>query len=721
MEDSLKLVILLYISTLFSIVFDIPVLRQVFGFIFLSFIPGFLFLKILKLSEGDRLQQVILSAGLSVAFLMFLGLLLNGISPAFDLSMPLSIMPLMITINGSTLVLLLLSWRRKDQEASFSFSGRLNSTTFLQICFVLVLPVTSIVGALYHNTLLLLLMILGVAILYVISIFSNRILPEKFFPLAIASISISLLLHTVLISKYFMGSQDGFSEFYVFKLTESAGYWNAPGSIISYTLIDSLNSLVSITILPTIYTVLLGIDGEIFFKLFYPFLFSLVPLALYQLFEKQTGKKIALLSVFFVVSISIAFYGLEPLSLTRQITGQFFLVLSILLITQKELPPVKSRILLMVFGAAIVVSHYSLAYIFLFYIAAFFILSRFSILPYRKGSLVVLTYGIALFLIAFTFFWYVYVSNSPLNQLANSINNIVRWFSTDIFSSQARGFEGALSSLSPFAATSLVGIVHKGLIYLAHFFIGIGILVLIIKPKKFKLNNEFQLVAVISMAILVLCLVIPNVAPSLNLTRFYAIIIPFVAPFFVLGGTFLFSQIRKLISKPLFKSTKFPLKNLELKIVTLLLVAIFLFQVGFVNHVFGDYPYSYSLDLDRKEKSSDVRIQIATHTLYFLDQEVSSAKWLRENINSTFRVYADWNSQVTVLKSYALLPNDKMLQITNGTIQSPTYVYMKYLNVRLGLISTENSDLFNVSDVSNFLGNCSKVYSNGDSDIYFAP
>lgn len=729
MDNSVKLVIILYTLTCVSVGLDIAPLRQIFGFLYLSFIPGYLFLKILKLDEVDHLETVLFSIGLSIAFLMFLGLLVNWIFPAFP-SMPLSTFPLMIAISGLTLILLLLSYRQKDKEAKTVSFGKVNLVNVLRIFLLSMIPVVGIVGALYHDIAFLLLMILGVAVLCAVCIFSDRLIPRKIFPLVIVLISIALLLHTALTSKYFMG-YDVFNEFYVFKLTEIQGSWHAPGLVTSYSLIDTLNSILSVTILPTIYTAVLKIDGDIFFKLFYPLVFALIPLALYKMYEQQTGRRVAFLSVFFFISISTTFYGIEPLSLNRQIIGQLFFILSIFLIMEKKMAIKKKRVLLILFATALILSHYSLAYIFLFYILFLFIFPRITRaranFPYLKEYshiAQIFSTSLILLLIALTFSWYMYVSDSPLNQLLSSVNRITNFFVSDFFRAEAR-FTPAVSSLLPTATSSLIGIIHKALIYLEHFFIGIGTIVLIIKPKEFNLYPEFRLTAITSFLILALCFVVPNLALTLNTTRFYSIVIPFLTPLFVLGCDFLLRFIGKFVTLRLPKLSKITIKNLGVYVACCVLILTFLFQVGFINHVTSDYPYSYSLDLDRREKSSQLSIKVETHSLYFLDQEVFSAKWLMANMNSTSKVYADSNSLETFLRCYALLSEGRMLPITNETkLESQTYIYLKYLNVRIGVISERMGGaytFFNTSDVSPILADCNKIYSNGDSDIYFTP
>jgi len=726
MDNSLKLAIFLYLLTLFLVVLDIGVLRQIFGFFYLSFIPGYLFLKILKRDEVDYVETVVFSIGLSIAFLMFLGLLVNALSPAFNLSKPLSTFPLMIAISGLTLILLLLGYKQIDKEAKPVSFGNANVIEVLRICLFSVLPVLSIIGALYHNTSVLFLMILGVAVLCAVSIFSDRLIPGKIFPVVIVLTSIGLLLHTALISKHLMGS-DVFIEFYVFKLTEIQGIWHAPGFVTFYSIIDTANSILSVTILPTVYTAILKIDGEIFFKLFYPFVFALIPLALYKMYEQQTSSRVAFLSVFFFISTSITFYGLEPLSLNRQIIGQLFFILSLFLIIEKKIPVGKKRVLLIIFASALILSHYALAFIFLFYILFLFIFPRiarvqaiFRYLKEHRHITQILSPSLILLLVALTFSWYTYVSNSPLDQLLYSVDRIINFFVSDFLKPEAR-LVPALSSLSPTAPSSLIGIIHKALIYLEHFFIGIGIIVLTIKPKEFNLYPEFRLTAIISFLILALCFVVPNFALTLNMTRFYSIAILFLTPFLVFGCTFLLRIIEKNFALRLPKLSKVTVKNFGLYVASCVLIFTFLFQSGLINHVTGDYPWSYSLDLDRRESSSDLRIKVETHGGYFLDQEVFSAKWLMINMNSTSKVYADWNSRTTTLRSYALLSEDRMLPITNETKLDPqTYIYLKYLNIQIGLIS-ESTYKFNTSDLSPTMAGCNKIYSNGDSEIFRTP
>ena len=56
---------------------QIPILRQLIGFIYLTFVPGIIILRILKLHKLGNIETLLYTVGLSIATLMFTGLLMN--------------------------------------------------------------------------------------------------------------------------------------------------------------------------------------------------------------------------------------------------------------------------------------------------------------------------------------------------------------------------------------------------------------------------------------------------------------------------------------------------------------------------------------------------------------------------------------------------------------------------------------------------------------------
>jgi uncharacterized membrane protein len=228
--------------------------------------------------------------------------------------------------------------------------------------------------------------------------------------------------------------------------------------------------------------------------------------------------------------------------------------------------------------------------------------------------------------------------------------------------------------------------------------------------------------AILSGFLLVLCLVVPDFAPSLNFSRFYAIALLFVAPLFVLGGMYFLGLIGKFFSSSFMRSFKFFRRDLELRIVTLVLVVFFLFQVGFFNHVANGPTYSYSLDFNRIKTSTDPNIRAKILDAFVPEQDFFSARWLGTNIDNKSLVYADYRIGEPILADYASLENQRISYLFNTTELDPRpyYIYLRYLNVREGIIDTATG-AFNLSDISTLLARSDTIYSNGESEIHYTP
>jgi Predicted membrane protein len=99
-----------------SVILDIPVLRQVLGFVLLTFLPGLLLIQILKLTK-NRLEKLLFLIGLSICFLMFVPLAMNFAYPALGISRPISLPPLTITLSLILAALSFVSyWKRAVQQ-----------------------------------------------------------------------------------------------------------------------------------------------------------------------------------------------------------------------------------------------------------------------------------------------------------------------------------------------------------------------------------------------------------------------------------------------------------------------------------------------------------------------------------------------------------------------------------------------------------------------------
>lgn len=713
MKKSLLLIPILHLLLYTTIGLNIFVFRQITVFIYLTFIPGLVLLKILRPKEISVVDTILLSVGLSIALLMFFGLLINELYPVMGVSSPLSTIPLIITLSFLTLALFFAGYRQDLSENLSSWRSDLINLKDIIKSTILFLPVLlGVIGSLYVSVPLLLLMIIAVTALYALSSFSHGFIPSELYPLAIFAISLALITQVLLTSKYIMGTPDAHLEYYVFKLTAINGYWRLlPTGITPMTTVN-YDSMLSITILPTIYSALMNVNGEIVFKALYSFIFSLVPVTLFQIYKGQIGKSASILSTFFLISGSLVFYAFSPLSLNRQIVGEFFLVLSILIWLDKGISIGKRRLLLIAFGAALVVSHYSLTYLYLVFVLSIYAISR--IRGYLDKTLNEIT---TLFLFVIAISWYYYCV-SPLTSIERFFYTVYSRFFTDISSSAAR--LGVLSGPHPsFESTvNSVGRINWVFLYAAHFFIAIGILRLLLNSKKLTLDPKYRILSILSALTLFLALVIPNFAPSLNFSRYYAITILFLAPCFVLGGETLVGISESILKRATKQRLMINTNRISTILLCTVLVGYFLSQSGFVNLVAGARPLSFSLEFNRTRTSSDPLLETSFHADYISEQEVFSAVWLSKNFNVQSAIYADQLSTFNVLTSYGLIPRGQILSLTNKTtLERSAFVYLGELNILDGIITTR-AESFNTSEILPLISENNLIYSNGNSEIW---
>jgi uncharacterized membrane protein len=714
MRKALMIIPIMTILANLAIFVNISPLREVIVFAFLSFVPGYAFLRLFKLKEINIIETILFSVGLSIALVMFTSLLLNEASIVLDFSRPLSTIPLTLAISAITLVPFFIECRRGPSETinlKTNFEGQLKNVVPVSIIIVL-LPLLSAIGVLYLNTPIILLSYAIIAALCVMSVVSRRLIPTNLFPLMIFSVSLALVFQLPLTSKYILG-YDANLEYYVFRVTQINGHWGFLNSSVNPLAALTYNSMLSITLLPTAYAALMQVQGEIVFKILYPFIFSLVPLALYRVCEKQLGKMVGLFSSLFFVFTSTAFYS-EPLSLNRQIVGEFFLILSIFLLISKTIPTTKARLLLIIFGAALAVSHYSIAYIYLALVAIVFVVSK--VKPKFNGVLNLVT---VLLLFGITFSWYA-LTSAPLLALFDALKGVFVAITTGVTITS-----GAAASLifipQVFTATTWINLLLSGLAYL---FLIIGVLLIIVRPKGTGIFPQYGIMVIIAAIILAVTYLVPSIAATLNFVRFYGILLLFLAPCFVLGGQWLLVTIGRHLKKMNRSLTRqITLKTIKVDIIFLLIAIIlgayFLSQVGFINNVTNSAIHSYTIDFNRSKTSSNTAVEINFYTVYTPEQDVFSAVWLLNHEAAPSMIYCDYVSGAHVLTSYGLTPWKIDSQITNSTKPLPnTLVYLSFLNVADNTITTYSAS-FNTSQVYPNLKGCDLVYSNGNGEIWY--
>jgi len=204
------------------------------------------------------------------------------------------------------------------------------------------------------------------------------------------------------------------------------------------------------------------------------------------------------------------------------------------------------------------------------------------------------------------------------------------------------------------------------------------------------------------MALLATLILVPGLANTLNMARFYHILLFFLAPLCVVGA----ETIVALISK----------QSLEMKTSVLLLIVLipyFLFQTSFVYEVTKSDSWSVSLS---KYRMSPLRLYGLNG--YTDAYSVSGAEWLSNTVAfGHSQIYADYYSRFVELRMYSTVYLGYVKLVSNTTEVEPGgLVYLGPLSIIYGTMRGGNY-IWNLTE-SHFLDDLSKIYSNSGSEVY---
>jgi len=691
--NSLTIALFVQLAVSILVILDVPVARQVAVFAYLTFVPGIVIVRLLRLEELATVEKILFYVGFSIAFLMLAGFLANEVLPLFSISEPLSLVPLMTIADGFVLVGIGLTPSRNQNPREQDFLNRRLIPTML---LLMVLPILSIVGTQYVNffgdNLFLLFMLIAISLLFVIGVLSQKLLPQRLYFLAVLMIGISLLFHYSLISSYIKGN-DIHLEYYVGGITEKAAHWSSSIPYFWDEGYGRLNSMLSVTILPTFYSKLSNMDSTAVFKVIFPIIFAFVPLGLYQVWQKFFGKKYAFLSAFMFMA-QFTFYGEMP-QLARQMVGELFFVLLILVILNEKIKPLSKSLAFVIFALALITSHYALAEIFLFFVSGSLI--AFLVTKRRSNKI---TVKIVVFFCVAMFLWYVYTSNSSVFNSFVTFGNDLYDRLGEFFNPSSRG-ETVLRGLGLEAPPSILNTISRIFAYITEALIVVGfvdfVARLLTKRTKVHIQKEYIVLTLLAVSLLVALILVPGLANTLNIERFYHILLFFLAPLCVIGGDRVVSVITKA--------------KVELKVSILLLVVLvpyFLFQTGFVYEVAKTESYSVPL--------SSYRMGVASY-LYGIPYwaDVTSAEFLSKTVHTTPLIYADVFSLLYTLTSYGMTYRGNMESLSNVTAIVPFgLVYLSRVNIIENLVM--GAAAWNTTSILD-VNRMNSLYSNGESEI----
>jgi uncharacterized membrane protein len=678
-------------SLLLSVFFDIPVARQVIGFLFLTLIPGYTILRFLKL-KLERLETVIFSVGLSLAFLMISTFLMNLILPLLGVAKPLTLFPLLLLTSSMLIILVVSEWRSSLNLAFSTGSLRLAISGILLAIplFLTIIGVFLVRTPPHSNNSVLLIMLLTISILVGLALFAKRLFPAEVYPLLLLVITICLLLHISLFSSYLQGG-DIFGEYFDFNITAVNGFWDP-------SLASRLSAMLSVTVLPTTYYYILGLSSTWVFKIVFPLLFAFVPLGLYQLYKSKMSVEVALFSVFFFVS-NLVFFT-EIAELARQMIGELFYVLLFLTLFSNNVKGSSKWVLFFAFSVGLVVSHYAMALIFLAFLAVTWLIGIIRKTNTKTTASLVILLGILVFA------WYIYISQaSTFNDLLGTVNYVRAGFTSDFFNPESRGGQVAQAVSVSSGISTVWHLVGRYLYYITAGLIIAGFIISILRERFSFLDNDRNVLIFLNLALLSACFIIPNFSTTFNASRFYHVTLFFLAPLCVLGGLGILNFIvRKRVKEKILISI----------LVLCVLIPFFLIQTGFVYEITKEESYSLPLSSYRIDAMTITNMGVLTET------EVSGGMWLSKYANRNATVYADVTAGSIFVCTVLPIP---CLLYWGDPLPSGDYVYLRNYNIASGkLFSTFGQSVsYNLTQTSPSLDDSDLIYSSGSCEVYNIP
>lgn len=678
-KNFFSLIIAFALLTDLAIILNIQFLRQFFALIFLLILPGTLILQIIKIDKLELIEKLVLSVGLSVSFVMLIGLFINEIYFSIGYKYPLSKSSLIISLSAA--LFFLSFWAFKRNSLKNFIITRPNLEIDIEMLFfipLILLPLLSVLGTNLINKCddnLISLLVLFLIPLYIIIIASfGDSTPKQIYPFSLLMISVSLLFLGSLRGDYFLSGGDINDEYYAFQLALNNHHWSMD------SLWAGFNACLSVTILPTIFNEFLSFDVYIF-KFCYPLVFSITPLTLYILYKKLFfSELVAFLSSCFFMSQLI--YTHMIFNWARVEVAIFFLALAFMVLLDPEIDEIKKRFLFLIFMVSLLFSHYSSVYITLIILILSALILFLHDTYSSSHSNRIINKGVIAIIFAMIFVWYGQLTQVSFNQLIYfSIDAILEL--QHLFLEEARAdttlkLLGVSNNLLPEKISYLVHLISFMLI-------GVGVFSLI-KNNGYRLNEYLSFV--ISCAILLIFVeFLPYLSQGYDMIRTYQLAIIILAPTFVIGCI----TISRLLKQ-----------NFKLFILFFLILQFI--GANLLIYQFFDVPYSMLYNSEGKQYIQE----------YVHSEDILMARWLNR-LKGESPICFDSGSRFT--HSIGLFENINNSFAFNNT-SAEEYICLRHRSVVDGKILVEWDHIDDISKYAHLFTGKGKIYENGGALIY---
>ena len=585
-----------------------------------------------------------------------------------------------------------------------------------------------------NNVMLMALLFLIPAYVIFIAV-KHKQVPERAYAPIIFLTSISLVLLLGLRSNHIIGI-DAHVEYYLFQQTFHNGQWQI-------LLNSTLDSCLSISILPTIYQSFLNINSEYLFKILYPLLFSISALVVYLISKKYIGSLYAFLASLFFMSQSIFLNtALSP----RTNIAILFFALSIMVLFHAGLTDFNKRLLFIVFAASCIVSHYSSTYIF--FLMLLLTWMGMQIIPKiiasrRKLALPAnlpaadppkaasqlwenqattventrgrlkgyITIGLTALFFVILFFWYSQVTGAAFNSGVSFISTTLKKL-PEFFILESRGGGVASAFGAELGAKGIPQHITFVFSWLTIAFIAIGVLTTLARyrhrvafsnemkqePPEFlaqKLDAEFFILSLACSAILAASVALPFIYRGYGMGRAWCQMMTVLSPFFVIGGIMIARFIRV---------------RWAYLMVLVVLIPYFMCQTGTMYQIFG-VPQAITLNSEGKQ-----------YNLYYAhDQETYACQWLGKQIKPKGKAYADFSGHDRLVSqgSIPISSTSNAVAFFEQDRELNGYIYLRYYNVVDGkLIGPSSTEEHELREYWTQIMRENKIYANGGSEVW---
>ncbi|MBA2840766.1 putative membrane protein [Methanococcus maripaludis] len=680
---------------------ETPILRAFIGFIYVSFVPGYLILRILKLNKLDSLESFVYSLGLSIFFLMLVGFLINILFPYLKITdYPISETPVILSLSGFTVLLLIISYFNNLKNTSQEY---LNIKTVLnpQFLFLSLIPFMAIFGTYlvnyFHTNLMILLMFLIISIT-ILGIGFTGIINKKYYPIILFLLAVSLVFHIVLIGQY-VNNHDG--ELTGAKETLNQNYWD-------YLKYGNYASILSNNLLAPIVALVCNLGIVYIYKIIFPIWISAFPVIIYKISLKHLSEKESFLGVMLILS-STAFINIFTV-ITKQFMAELFISLSILGIISK-ISQFEKKIILTIFSIGIIWSHYGTSYLYLLgLIFVFLILKLYNIIVKDNNieNLKIIFFWIKIYILIILS-WYFFASGSSLYIAVLSIGKSM--YISIINGAIDEGSRGVTYLTEK--SFDYLSLTIKVMNILPIFMITLGITDKIHNFRNLNINICYLSISVYFLGLLFATL-LPKFA-VMGPERIYLLSLITLSTFFVFGVT----SLSKLLCNNKKDSV---LKKVVLKLTFCYLLLLMLLNYGVIQEITLKQPNSIALSENSVDKYSSFSNMAKYYGKKIMACDIYSIKWLsKTHIYDTIGYTKGRYSVSMIPKNYGYIyDNDYKLNVNLEIKKS--YIWLMYANVvkHIGFGSNLNAGLasqYNFSDLeSQIYENC-KIYDNGQSQI----